>query len=191
MNATQNHSIKVQHIEVSREGELYTSELNHSGKTIFIIPGSASTAPCPQNPNAHEVYARWSTYRNDDRGGWLLRYVTCFEHRRDAEYLVMLLNQPIPTQPCTSAIIDMAGDPTVGIPLTFMHLTGIPEAMLEPENREETRTRLKKLFGDLMEEECGVQFDDECPECGHVGLHSQGCPKAPHPEDCDQHAEQL
>ena len=68
-----------------------------------------------------------------------------------------------------TAIIRSEGDPSVGI--LPDHIEVVFKGTYEPygdDERAELRDKLIEMFTDFCDMSVGVQFDDECPDCGRV-----------------------
>jgi hypothetical protein len=75
--------------------------------------------------------------------------------------------------------IHTSGDSSVGL----SGCTGTIDFPSIPDNieahfcqeREETRKVIAECFEKLLEEKCGILFDDECPDCGSKEYKNNEC----------------
>lgn len=71
--------------------------------------------------------------------------------------------------------IDTNGDPSTGILPHSITISGFPEPDGD-DDRDATRINLQVEFSGLLDEQCSVRFEDECPDCEQRDGHSKNCP---------------
>ena len=72
-------------------------------------------------------------------------------------------------------LITSYGDPSVGIPQVVVTIT-CPDLDFEVEcNRKVVRQKLLEFWSDWFDEQVGVLFQDECPDCGRLGWDGVEC----------------
>lgn len=74
-------------------------------------------------------------------------------------------------------IIDIHGDPSVGINGFTDRLELKWDLDEYPNERERIRAILQKAWAELYDEgDIDVRFGDECPDCYGIGYHKPSCP---------------
>jgi len=69
--------------------------------------------------------------------------------------------------------IHVPGEKAAGINSFQIVIEDMPDIIDTKQERQTVREHLQTCFGALLDTKVGVQFDDECPDCGIVGCYGE------------------